>query len=939
MAEAPSTKIVPSAFRDMNNAGEEKPRSSNNITKAMSINLVSKFTPTEFQSIIRKQYVSANSARVTNNISAESLLSYFLPVHEEIAGVLFDNDKMEKLAPEIKQAKLIRSSSIMSPNDLQQGKFTYSLEKIPGLSDEAKTKICDFLSDFFNNEMKFSNKAPDWINQCLYGVGCVPFLILPNSYFTAMRKDGLTVIPGNSSYEARMESLFIKSSIKERIDHIDSLAKQSIYSVSTGNENWASTILLKEANSEKIKINPFFINEIASDLDLPETSDQDMKSIHSGLESMVVRFTKKIEEGDVIKLTENPEIIRFATEYRNQTKKRLEKKLNDHFNSYMEYKPDEMVSLNKYESYADKEEYGHPLFLELPAESVIPICVPGNKKEHLGYFILLDEFGQPLKADPNNLGQAVSSNNNLQAAYTAMFGGSTDKTIFQGINYRQYEKSAIKKVFEKLLDQFLKSHLQGIGMDNVSISKSNAISTVMLYRLFENKRTRVLYVPCHLLKYMCFDYRENGTGKSVLEDVHFILSLRITFHVASIMGLARDAINHRTISVNMDPKETNPLALMNQILNMFVDKERMNFTMDPMEISRNIARNAVTIAPSGIKGLSDFKIEKTDTSGSSNNKTPSELLDALDSLFITGLGVPHAALNELGNNEYAKSVITTNLFFSKQTQNDQIVVCDSIEENSKTFITYSPKLKNELLKIIGNYTKKIPNDDSNVENKGTVVSTKPSPDTEQDVLKNNQAILNLIIHNLKVSLPTPNIAHDKAQFSEINDTLTAITTLVDTIYSSELIPSESAEATTGLTIARAYVKRELLKSLIDKIGVVHNLNIPELNDFDQSIPEKELQILLNFNKGIKNMLTQLGGGSPDAFGSTDTMGMGGEEEDMGFDMGGGMEEEPFPMTSEETPTPPAVTTPPVEQESNAPVSDNTTTTASQSGGFTSPPLE
>ncbi len=39
---------------------------------------------------------------------------------------------------------------------------------------------------------------------------------------------------------------------------------------------------------------------------------------------------------------------------------------------------------------------GHPLVMTLPPECVIPVDVPSNPDEHIGYYILLDEFGNPV---------------------------------------------------------------------------------------------------------------------------------------------------------------------------------------------------------------------------------------------------------------------------------------------------------------------------------------------------------------------------------------------------------------------------------------------------------------------------------------------------------------------------------------------------------------
>src|SRR5690606_36700190 len=47
-------------------------------------------------------------------------------------------------------------------------------------------------------------------------------------------------------------------------------------------------------------------------------------------------------------------------------------------------------------SQLNKDSVGHPLVMHLPAEAVIPVHIPGNVRQHIGYYVLLDINGNPV---------------------------------------------------------------------------------------------------------------------------------------------------------------------------------------------------------------------------------------------------------------------------------------------------------------------------------------------------------------------------------------------------------------------------------------------------------------------------------------------------------------------------------------------------------------
>lgn len=854
------------------------------VDKPTSLEYSSKYSRSEQNTFFRNTHVT-NPRANQQILNPKGMMQYFAPVHEEIGRILFDIEKMKLLAPEINQASIIRVSTIMSPNDLQEGVFKCSIDDLEELDESLRAEIAEYITNFINEVLNLGGKADDWCKQCLYGAGAVPIFTFPSTHFQAFKKDGLQtdtstmrVVSTESKSKIGNESILTEDTYytdtnrkliwdKKIVSNNDTVGTES-FTVLMSKDNKRQD-LYKAVIDDLSSLNPdiFSLND---DGNVPE-------ELVTSLESMKVTLTKKLDEGDIIKLSENPEIIKFAGEYKNFKKKNLEKKYEENLNSYMYYRIDELVSMQKYED-NNEQELGHPFYMVLPPESVIPIHVPGNPKEHLGYLVLIDEFGHPLSAtDSSTKGCCGGS---VSAAHQAMFGSSC------GSKLDRYSKAMSNSVFDHLLDNYIKAKLNGMGIDSVDVEKANGIANVMFYRLLEHKRTGLVYVPPSLMTYLCFDYRSNGTGKSLLEDIHFILSLRATFMVASVMAMANDSVNHHNINLTFDEKTTNYEQIMDIVANQYIDKRKMKLSIDPTDISRNIARNALTISPKNMAGIQGFDIESTNQAGSSV-KVDNELMSTFDTMLVTALGVPYAALNQLSETEYSRSVVTGNLFFSKQIKKDQNTLCRHMEQFVKTYIKYSRTLKEAILEIIKSKGKL--NDKVNTE--------KVTTSTTDQVLesKNIPKVISKIIDHIQLRLPIPNIAPDKAQYSELKEYLATIDELANVLFGNELVGQEDMKAQGMLGIIRAFWKKYTCEDIFNRLGGFNTLELPTMEDLasDQIKWVEFSQALNNFAKLLEESRTKLTTATTDGFGGgSDSFG-GGMDGDMmggGDDFGGGMDD-------------------------------------------------
>ena len=905
-----------------------------------SVRSMQRFTASEISAYSNALYVTPEYRRP--NLQGSEIISYLNPVHKTIGDKRISVEKMRQAAPEIEQSRILVSSSILSPNDLQEGEFIFSFENIPAIySDPTLSEdIAEVFDQFFNEELQLGIKSYDWIGDIQYGGGSKPILILPIATQLDLRYRDGDDIKKDLKDEAEIYP-FRGKTPNAGMESFDAYLKHFspdddyIYSGEAGKKlTWKAALEGINPSQELVDLVPsmesFGVRVPTSfkDRSSPAMLDDAEYSgdYVGGLESMIVNLRTRLEEGDLIKLSENPEIIRFNTEYKLKSKAELTEALLKKYDKNQNHFiiREELVDLKT--NPAKFKHQSHPTIIELPPESVVPICIPGAPDQHLGYFVMIDQFGQPLTIE--NSGMMDNSKDcdtcggagNVNAAYEALFG--TGCCTHYGLRHPGNIQAAGNMIFNHMLDKYLKSRMNGIfNRVDLSIGRFNAVATTLFYRLLARKETMIVFVPPELLHYFAFSYDPaTGVGISKLNDIGFLLSMRLHYVIANIIALANDAVQQKIINVSVDEKAANLEGLLDAIGNIFVAKQKLNSSIDPSEIIRNIYSSSVAVVPRNVPGLGEFSIEPT-TQNTQSVRPDNELLEQLNNLLVSHLDVPPSALNQLSEPEYAKSLVTYNLFFAKKIARYQRIWCAQIEEFIRDYATFSIPFQKALAKkLVGNMkirstpagktSKGKPSDKKAIKGKSALQQEKLPPNVKR-MLEDNpntysevsaDKLVQAIIAGVTVKLPTPNIVVDNAQFEQIRNYVSNLNELADNFFPTDMISSDDQEAQNGLNIHKAIWKRKQLGEFIgQKVGTFTMAKVPDEEDIN--IPEylDLVQIYQNTNRAVtqqREAIAAVGnaeggfGEGGDTFGGGDEGGFGG---DMGMDMGGGETDDGFDM--------------------------------------------
>lgn len=860
---------------------------------AKTIGRVTEYNDSSLAFLSQRHFTSRRENTGVDNINLANLITYLQPVHEQSVQVIQDAERVRELAPEIPQAENIVVSSIMAPNDLQDTDPKFNIENMPHLNETVKTKICEYLSQYFNPTLKLNEKMTKSAKEALYRAGADVYLILPEDTLARLvKKYNMNV--GKEDYQ-KCREIYTEEHYKELLNEpVFSLKKESTaVHIGTEKKTLPSIPIKKQEITssvyedkkdreykldEKYKQNGFF-SGLESYLKKELASEKyEPSEILNGLETITAKIITKFEEGDTLKISENPEVLRFGKAVRHYGKTMLGRRFEELYDDANKTTTDP----DKYEPIIDLTPYtgnlndqkGHPYCINIPAEAVIPVVIPGTRQEHLGYFILVDSLGHPIQANQYMIGSnGCSISNRITAAYTAMFG--TKKTQTTGVrspyefnasgyyNPQSFQKNAVTKVFNYVLDEMLRQKLHDVGLRHVSVDKYETIATCMFYRLLENKQTSLVFVPENLITYIAFDYRDNGTGKSKLEDINFVLSLRVTLLVANMMALMKNAVARKEIEVSVDPKETNIMGLIDQIKQAVLTKYSLNLSTNVQETAMNILNQNISVRTLPHPNAQGMDIKANDVQ-SQVPKADSELNDTISTWLTSLLDVPYAAMNQTNEYEYSRSVATTNLFFGKKIRNFQKILCQKYTELLQTYIRYSPELVSGIKKILAGQVSA--EEKEHAVNETPLDNTSVTTDHNSITKEQIQEYLVSIIKNLEISLPAPNIAPDKAQFELFQEFMTTLTTAIDSIYTDELA-GDDPDAVSGLRILKATIKSNIAKDFANQMGIDATItSIDDLTSYvltNRSTLISNLQALKGLGTRVKTQMRVFSEDTPD----------------------------------------------------------------------------
>lgn len=737
----------------------------------------------------------------------EDILSYLSGVSSNTKKTIEDIKNLKVLAPEIKQARQIIISSILSPNDMQTDLVSISTD-YPGLSDDVNAEISQLINDYFNDDYKLAPKLVEWYGTAGFEDGAKAILILPQQEVRLLNEVADTWNPND--LDPSCESLCDKKDLEKL------LVNDEVYVAA---------------------------ESIIDDMGLESLSDQAEKD--KTIKSLVKSNFKLINDNNGC-LTVTRDLSIFS-----KSKTSLEKRVTEYSRKAMQqiagYDPNSKEQKPAFGVYTvsdviNAEKGDMPLVIEWPADAIIPVCAPRDNKNHIGYFALVDENGQPAQGN-YAFGGSFGSQGISKVAYNAaksVYGNQVMQTFDMNSMSNAQTLEMETKVFSVAINKLITSKLRSDGLTGLDISVHNAVGKSIFFNLLAKNKLRMVFIPEPMLVYFRFDHRDDGTGKSFLEDISFILALRTTLTIAKVMAGIDNATKHRTIEVNVDEQNNNPLETIESVRREFLNKYAPSFTTDPTMAAESILNQHVTITPKSMAGTTEDLSVNVDSKYGNSQAPDGDTMDMLNNWMGIGLMLPPSALNQLAETEYSRSIVVTNLFFSNAVRNWQNIMHPHNNKFVRNYVSCHRGLLDKIRKIL------------RAQGKGTDRSTASnvSPDIDKSDDK-VETILKRVVASIDVALPTPNVATSKAHHEEIQAYMDSVQGMVDKIFPDDLAGGDS-DASTYLASLRAVIVGNILREFMTKIGFHELASIPTTDEAVMDQVKTTVQFLLNAKRRIEN---------------------------------------------------------------------------------------
>lgn len=733
-----------------------------------SVKAVQKKYKMDRKDLVEDENVTRGREARNNRLQLDKLRA----IIEKTVDRVNDATGIMELLPDLYLLRDIIVASTLSPKDLTEIKLTITADdNVPG-------EITEIVRKHFTGEYDLESKLSSILADALFNVGSHVLLPIPAMALHAVMNSNSTVLESfNGSH-------------------------------------------LKDFKLPNVGVLGHKPNMVKSDVD-PIYGMESFGTKYHGSETSDVKSLIEITDNAIYLLA--PSLLKITQ--RVNVKKRtmnayglegLEYNSGKDKNPYMRkmYNMVESVMLKR----VDLDKVGlnlDPIVLTLPPESVIPVFVPGEPENHVGYYVILDEMGTPLQASKNS-NFFKELNDKLESTVTSggnqIIKSSLNITEIEGQTLASNFRQPIMDAYISQLEDELRAGVEnGVLGETVEISRPDHLYRLMFARQLKKMQTKALYIPAEMLTYVAFDYDELGIGLSLIEKTKLYSSLRAILMFADVMAGIKNSVPGRILSIVLDEHDPDPQATIESVLNEFTALQTSGLPLgklNPSEIVDALQRAGIQVK---IEGGDVFPNTSIDIEENKRDMTKpdTDLSDMLKKMQYAGFGVSPELADRGLEGEFATGITQSNLLQTKRVMVWQDMYTMHLTDHVHKYIYAGGPLFKEIKEI----WEKIDSED--------------------------KLTLEELISSLRVELPKPDTAVIKAQSESFKDYSEFIELAVTTHINEDMLKgmlqgdySESAlfglqRAITDLA-KRQYMRKQNILPELDELLTGADTNTSEL---------------------------------------------------------------------------------------------------------------
>jgi len=475
---------------------------------------------------------------------------------------------------------------------------------------------------------------------------------------------------------------------------------------------------------------------------------------------------------------------------------------------------------------------GEPMIKEFDTSCFIPVSIEGDPTRKLGGFIMLDEDGYPLTThnpDPEEIVDLSTYAGGSGNFISSM--NDRSNSVMNGKDCNGVPQYMLKKFFTRAFSEMVEKDLidrmkNGQYDNGVQLASNEDFYWLMLTRCMKGQRTHLLWLPNEFLVYFALDYDEMGFGKSLLDDIRNIISMRIMLMVSGIAASLKNSIGRTKVTVKLDEEDPDAEKSIEDIQDEIL-KSRMNpipFGINNVaDISKYLQRSCYEFEISGSNAIPDMQIQ-FEQYNSQYPKPDEDLTNQLKELSIHHFGLTKDMIDAAEGVDFAIQAATNNLMTMKRIQRWQRKVEPLASEYIRKIAINSESQINDLRDLVRNNYEQLQVE--KVKRFFGIQDDKMLEDEEFKILVTEQC-LNVFLNNLVVELPSPAATTLEAQKQQFEDAAEFYKAALDYIVNESFF--DAAVQGEGMSDHVDMIKNILLSHFMREY-MAKNAILPELSD-------------------------------------------------------------------------------------------------------------
>ena len=741
-------------------------------------------------------------------------------ISRSIMARMEDNQNTMQLFPDIELAEQIVISSILAPKDMGSSELIYKLtdNRFPAV---LTNELLGVLKEHISKNYKLREQCSDILSDAMFKKGSHVKAILPESAVDELI---------NSNSVVATENIFPSDIFADRTG-------SSLTSM-----NLLGSPVPKDTTERR---NPKYVLESIVNAGAgvsPSIYNED-ESVRKALEGLVevtdnynlLKFQKLVDAISVSSVRKavgtrlDKASMTFATEsYKFFEGKKAEGKMTEeqmkqllYRNSVSQYKP--FLTIPSKDNLRRKS-VGRPMVIDIPSEAAVPIHVPGSPEKHIGYMVPVDADGNFItlgSAFDNATGMAgMMSSDKSNSSLGSLLTEKARKNLAT-----QNEQPTIENATEIYADIIEKDFLQRLANGKygreLRIGRNMDIMRIMLIRALKAQFTRLVYVPAEYVTYFAFKYHDNGVGKSYLDDLANITSLRALVLFSKTMARVKSSIETTHVNVKLDPRDHDPAGTLEKAKHL-IAKTRQQFFPHGLnrvvDLTDWISRAGIQITFEGHP-----KMPTTSFDFETKNMQHPPPDDGLEEDFryqtYMHFGLSPDAVDTAAKSDFATVIEKSSIMFSKRVTVWSDAFSEDLTDYARKILNNDNELIDALLEVLKNHKSEI--DSMMTDEEKEFYTTHPKEFSE--------FLIYQFSSSLKVDLPKPEFTSLQNMNTSFTDRANAYKAAIEYVIDESVLPSDLGGEASNYV---ATLQKVWLAGLMRK-WMAENNYVPEVMEISQ----------------------------------------------------------------------------------------------------------